>query len=148
MKGDGDATGKLSSPFQWLLPQTLTPLPIVTGGGATGAEDKVIQHNGKGTVTINGFTVDDFGKLYRACGNCKESAERHVVIKGVKASNGKLLAGINSNFGDTATIDTATCATGVKTICEEFKGTTPGNEPDSVSTGPSTACKYTSVAAC
>ncbi|KAI1579157.1 pectate lyase [Pyrenophora tritici-repentis] len=81
----------------------------VTGGGATGAADKVIQHNGGGTVTISGFTVDTFGKLYRACGNCKTKAERHVVIKGVKATNGKLLAGVNRNFGDTATIDDATC---------------------------------------
>ncbi|KAF2031995.1 pectate lyase [Setomelanomma holmii] len=123
LKGDGDAT--------------------ISGGGATGADDKVIQHNGAGTVTISGFTVDTFGKLYRSCGNCKESAERHVVVKGVKASNGKLLVGINSNFADTATIDSATCATSVKEICEEFEGTTPGNEPESVSTGPSTACKYT-----
>ncbi|KAJ4296414.1 hypothetical protein N0V90_006459 [Kalmusia sp. IMI 367209] len=104
LKGDGDAT--------------------VIGGGATGAEDKVVQHNGAGTVTIDGFTVVDFGKLYRACGNCKESAERHVVIKNVKASSGKLLAGINPNFGDTATIST-TCATDVKAICTEFEGTTP-----------------------
>ena len=43
---------------------------VITGGGATGAEDKVIQHNGVGTVTIDGFTVVDFGKLYRSCGNC------------------------------------------------------------------------------
>ncbi|KAF2691021.1 polysaccharide lyase family 3 protein [Lentithecium fluviatile CBS 122367] len=122
LKGDGDAT--------------------VTGGGATGAEDKVVQHNGAGTVTIDGFTVNDFGKLYRSCGNCKESAERHVVIKDVKATSGKLLAGINSNFGDTATIS-GTCATSVSVICEEFEGTTPGNEPSSVSEGPSDACIYT-----
>ncbi|KAL6706807.1 hypothetical protein ACN47E_005143 [Coniothyrium glycines] len=128
LKGDGDAT--------------------ITGGGATGATDKVIQHNGAGTVTINGFTVDTFGKLYRSCGNCKKSAARHVKISNVKATNGKLLVGINSNFGDTATIDSSTCATGVKEICEEFKGTTPGNEPSSISTGPSTACAFSSVAAC
>lgn len=114
----------------------------VKGGGAQGADDKVIQHNGKGTVTIDGFTVDTFGKLYRSCGNCKNSVERHVVIKNVKATNGKLLAGINSNFGDSATIS-GTCATSVKTVCEEFKGTTPGNEPSSASKGPSSACKYT-----
>jgi hypothetical protein len=30
---------------------------LVKGGGAQGADDKVIQHNGKGTVTIDGFTV-------------------------------------------------------------------------------------------
>jgi len=69
-------------------------------------------------------------------------------MKGVTATSGKLLAGINSNFGDTATIDEATCATDVKEICEEFKGTTPGNEPESVSTGPSTACAFKELKAC
>lgn len=43
----------------------------VSGGGAKGAKDKVVQHNGVGTVSISGFSVDDFGKLYRSCGNCK-----------------------------------------------------------------------------
>jgi hypothetical protein len=42
---------------------------------------------------INDFTVSDFGKLYRACGNCKVSNERHVVMKGVSATNGEILAG-------------------------------------------------------
>ncbi|KAH7114250.1 pectate lyase-domain-containing protein [Dendryphion nanum] len=46
---------------------------LVKGGGAQAASDKVIQHNGKGTVTIDGFTASDFGKLYRACGNCSKS---------------------------------------------------------------------------
>lgn len=50
-KGDGDGT--------------------VSGGGAKGAQDKVIQHNGVGTISISGFYVEDFGKLYRSCGNCK-----------------------------------------------------------------------------
>lgn len=102
----------------------------------------MIQHNGAGTVTIDGFTVNDFGKLYRSCGNCKNSVGRHVVIKDVKATSGKVLAGINSNFGDTATI-TGICATSVSTICEEFEGTTPGNEPEEVGSGPSAACVYT-----
>ena len=30
---------------------------MIKGGGAQGADDKVIQQNGKGTVTIDGFTV-------------------------------------------------------------------------------------------
>jgi hypothetical protein len=115
---------------------------LVKGGGAQAASDKVVQHNGKGTVTIDGFTVMDFGKLYRACGNCKNSVSRSVVIKNVKSYNGKVLAGINPNFGGTATIS-GTCASSVKTICEEFKGTTPGNEPQSVSKGPSKNCIYT-----
>jgi hypothetical protein len=45
----------------------------VIGGGARGAADKVIQHNGVGSITIDGFTVTDFGKLYRSCGNCKQN---------------------------------------------------------------------------
>ncbi|EUC31674.1 polysaccharide lyase family 3 protein [Bipolaris victoriae FI3] len=118
---------------------------VVRGGGAQAASDKVVQHNGKGTVTIDGFTVVDFGKLYRACGNCKNSVTRNVVVKNVKAYNGKVLTGINPNFGDSSTISN-TCATSVKTICEEFKGTTPGNEPSSVSKGPSANCKYTASA--
>lgn len=122
LKGDGDA--------------------LIHGGGAQGATDKVIQHNGKGTVTIDGFQVQDFGKLYRACGNCKKSVARSVVIKNVKAYSGKLLAGINSNFGGTASIQ-GTCVTDVKTICEEFKGTSTGSEPSSLHTGPSDNCKYT-----
>lgn len=120
----------------------------ITGGGATGATDKVIQHNGAGTVTIDGFQVDNFGKLYRSCGNCKQSAERHVVMKGVKATNGKLLVGINPNFGDTATIDGTSCATGVKEICEEFQGVKTGSEPKSVSTGASATCKFGTLKAC
>jgi hypothetical protein len=63
-------------------------------------------------------------------------------MKNVKASNGKLLAGINPNFGDTATIDGTNCATSVETICEEFQGVASGSEPKSVSTGPSDACIY------
>ncbi|KAG9194414.1 pectate lyase [Alternaria panax] len=118
---------------------------LIKGGGAQAAEDKVIQQNGKGTTTIDGFTVMNFGKLYRACGNCKNSVARSVVIKNVKAYNGKVLAGINPNFGGTATFS-GTCASSVKTICEEFKGTKPGSEPKSVSKGPSANCKYTASA--
>ncbi|KAI8932294.1 hypothetical protein NX059_010490 [Plenodomus lindquistii] len=109
------------------------------------ASDKVIQQNGKGTTTIDGFQVSDFGKLYRACGNCKNSVSRSVVMKNVKAWNGKVLAGINPNFGGTASFSNV-CASSVKTICEEFKGTKPGSEPKSVSKGPSGNCKYTASA--
>ncbi|KAH6647094.1 pectate lyase [Truncatella angustata] len=119
----------------------------ITGGGATGADDKVIQHNGLGTVTIDGFTVVDFGKLYRSCGNCKTMGERNVVVKNVKAYNGKTLVGINSNYGDKATI-TGTCATSVKKTCVEYKGTTPGNEPTEISSGISSHCVYKTLSSC
>ncbi|KAK9776368.1 putative Pectate lyase [Seiridium cardinale] len=119
----------------------------ITGGGATGADDKVIQHNGLGTVTIDGFTVVDFGKLYRSCGNCKTMGERNVVVKNVKAYNGKTLVGINSNLGDVATI-TGTCATSVKKTCVEYKGTTPGNEPTEIGSGISDHCVYETLSSC
>ena len=124
IKGDGDA--------------------LVKGGGAYSASDKVVQHNGFGTVTIDGFTVDSFGKLYRSCGNCKNNGKaRHVVINNVKASSGKLLAGINSNYGDTATVS-STCGTSVKQVCTEYTGNNSGDEPKSLSSGPSNACKVPS----
>ncbi|KAH6644368.1 pectate lyase-domain-containing protein [Boeremia exigua] len=115
----------------------------VSGGGAKGAADKVIQHNGVGTISISDFTVQDFGKLYRSCGNCKTQGERHVKMSGIKADGGSAgLIGINSNFGDTATI-TNSCITGTSIICQEFEGTSPGNEPKKISDGPSAACIYT-----
>jgi pectate lyase len=100
----------------------------VIGGGAQGAEDKVIQHNSGGTVSIDGFTVYNFGKLYRSCGNCDEMFERHVTVSGVTAVEGSTLVGINSNYGDTATIKGDVCATDVDTICQEYEGNSSGEE--------------------
>ncbi|KAB2581357.1 Pectate lyase catalytic [Lasiodiplodia theobromae] len=128
-KGDGDAT--------------------VTGGGATGADDKVLQHNGKGSITVDGFTVVDFGKLYRSCGNCKQNGDaRKITLTNVKAYSGKSLVGINSNYGDVATI-TDTCATSVKDICVEYEGTNDNDkEPEKISSGPSDACVYSDLPSC
>lgn len=93
-----------------------------------------MQHNGGGTLTISDFVVEDFGKLYRSCGNCDSMVERHVTISGVTATNGDLIAGINSNYGDSATISGIT-ASGVEEICEQFEGNESGDEPTSVGTG-------------
>lgn len=103
----------------------------VIGGGARGAEDKVIQHNGGGTVVIEDFTVSDFGKLYRSCGNCKSMPARHVRVVGGSATDGKMLVGINPNKGDTASVEGMTL-TRVDEKCGAFVGTTPGNEPTKV----------------
>ncbi|KAK4507527.1 hypothetical protein PRZ48_001262 [Zasmidium cellare] len=113
----------------------------ITGGGASTAEDKVLQHNGGGTLSVSGFTVSDFGKLYRSCGNCDEMVERHVILDDITASSGDILAGINSNYGDTATF-TNIKASGVDTICQEFEGNDTGDEPTKGSAGPSEYCIY------
>ncbi|QRW24680.1 pectate lyase [Rhizoctonia solani] len=42
----------------------------IIGGGAKSASNKVVQHNGGGTVKIDSYCVQSFGKLYRSCGNC------------------------------------------------------------------------------
>ncbi|KAM0480156.1 hypothetical protein ACHAP7_005371 [Fusarium lateritium] len=105
----------------------------INGGGATGAEDKVIQHNGGGTVIIKDFEVSDFGKLYRSCGNCKEMPARHVEISGGSATNGKMLVGINPNMGDTAKISGIQISD-VPKECITFEGVTDGSEPKEVGT--------------
>jgi hypothetical protein len=114
----------------------------ISGGRASNASDKVFQQNGPGKVVIENFTVQNFGKLYRSCGNCSNNGTvrgqggRHVEIRNVTAIGpGKELAGINVNYGDTATF------AGVKVqndsskklkICGYYTGVTSG-EPSSIS---------------
>ncbi|KAI1503478.1 pectate lyase [Biscogniauxia marginata] len=113
----------------------------IQGGGAFGAKDKVLQHNGAGTLSVSGFTVDDFGKLYRSCGNCDEMFERHVVMSDITASSGSVLCGINSNYGDTCTLSSIK-ASNVEDICVTFTGNSNGDEPEENGSGPSENCKY------
>ncbi|KAG8764756.1 hypothetical protein FRC15_007439, partial [Serendipita sp. 397] len=99
----------------------------IIGGGAYKAADKVVQHNGCGTVNIINFYANDYGKLYRSCGNCSSQCKRNVYIDGVEARNGGPLAGINSNYGDTATIRNACYDT--STPCQMYIGNSSGAEP-------------------
>ncbi|MFE2427539.1 pectate lyase [Streptomyces sp. NPDC059373] len=120
---------------------------VVDGGGARKADDKVFQHNGAGTLTIRNFQVEDFGKLYRSCGNCRTQYARHVVISNVRATSpGKVLAGINSNYGDTARISGVTIVGDTNrklVVCERFKGNNTGAEPPALGSGPDgTNCLY------
>ncbi|KIY61621.1 polysaccharide lyase family 3 protein [Cylindrobasidium torrendii FP15055 ss-10] len=103
----------------------------VKGGGAKGADDKVLQHNGGGTLIVDSFCVQDFGKLYRSCGNCDTMYERHVEFSNIIASSGKVLAGINSNYGDTAIFDMDTVTVDdVDSTCNTYKGNDSGDEPE------------------
>jgi hypothetical protein len=117
----------------------------VNGGGAKGASDKVFQHNGPGKFVIKNFTVSDFGKLYRSCGNCSKQYARTVVIDNIRVTApGKSLVGINSNLGDRATISGVQIYNDSSkkiAICEEYKGVTSG-EPTKIGSGPSNACGY------
>ncbi|CEL54174.1 hypothetical protein RSOLAG1IB_06885 [Rhizoctonia solani AG-1 IB] len=117
----------------------------IVGGGAKKADDKVVQHNGGGLVKIDSYCVQDFGKLYRSCGNCSSQTKRQVQISQVIAKNGKLLAGVNSNYGDVATIDTKSNSyTSLKSVCDTFQGNSSGDEPKSLTKNQSNS-KYAPV---
>ncbi|KAJ4006892.1 hypothetical protein NW752_000979 [Fusarium irregulare] len=117
---------------------------VIRGGGAFHAADKVVQFNGRGTVEISDFYVEDYGKLVRSCGNCKDNGgPRNVVIENIAAVNGGVLCGINTNYGDTCTIFNACQDQGKN--CDLFEGNSDGSEPTKLSSGPDgTFCKVDS----
>jgi hypothetical protein len=121
----------------------------IDGGGARKASDKVFQHNGPGTMYIRNFQVNDFGKLYRSCGNCKTQYKRNVVVDNVTATvPGKALVGINTNYGDTAKLTRITIVGDTSRKiepCQKYQGVTSG-EPTKTGSGPdSTNCLYTTA---
>lgn len=101
----------------------------IIGGGARNAVDKIIQHNGKGTVHITDFFADTYGKIYRGCGNCSgNGGPRKVIVKGVVAKGGKPIAGVNANYGDTATIS-GSCGVKLTSMCEPYTGCDKAKNP-------------------
>src|SRR5882724_7377595 len=61
----------------------------ISNSGARMARDKVIQHNGAGTLYVKNFLVEDFGKLYRSCGNCGTQYQRHSQFDTIVANGSK-----------------------------------------------------------
>ncbi|RMY67834.1 hypothetical protein D0863_07528 [Hortaea werneckii] len=102
----------------------------IIGGGAYHAGDKVIQHNGCGTVNIINYYVEDYGKVYRSCGNCDSQCTRSVNISGTTAYGGDELAGINEAFGDSATLDNI--CTDADHPCAIYDGCEGDCEPEKV----------------
>jgi pectate lyase len=112
--------------------------------GARHASDKIFQHNGPGTYVLTNIYAQDFGKLYRSCGNCLEQFERHVKLSNINAQDGELLVGINENYGDTADFLNITVESGI-TICSRFEGNDTGADPDFVDSGADPDhCRYAS----
>ncbi|KAI9221183.1 pectate lyase-domain-containing protein [Blastocladiella britannica] len=114
----------------------------VIGGGATNAQDKVVQHNGKGTVTIDGFQTKDIGKLYRSCGTCG-AIKRTVTLRNIKAEGRALtLVGINSNNGDVATFEgNISVGSGIKQVCQTFIARGK-SEPTKNTVGAGNGCNF------
>ncbi len=110
---------------------------LIDGGSAAKAADKVFQDNrlAGGSVTIRDFTVSDFGKFYRSCGNCGNQAARTATISNLTATAGDVIAGANANLGDRVTISGATISDGIE-VCNLFEGNDTGEEPTKISSEP------------
>jgi pectate lyase len=121
----------------------------VSGGGAKEASDKVFQFNGAGTLNVSNFAVQNFGKLVRSCGNCKTQYKRTINLNTIEATyKGSALVGINTNYGDSATLKKITIVgdSGKKIVpCQKYIGNNTGKEPPKNGSDPDgTYCKYSS----
>ncbi|KUF85248.1 hypothetical protein AM588_10001109 [Phytophthora nicotianae] len=83
---------------------TASSVSTVTGGGARSADDKVIQHNGYGTVKIDGFYGEDISKLYRSCGTCGDRPKKVSVSNVYVVNPGNAIVTVNKNWNDEATL--------------------------------------------
>jgi pectate lyase len=137
--GEDAATLKGTSPTQVMT---------IDGGGAQKASDKVFQHNGPGTMIIRNFCAQDFGKLYRSCGNCTTQYARHVQLQNVlvvPSGTTSALVGVNTNYNDTATFGSVLvkAASNSITICQRYTGNNTGAEPPKNGSGADgTVCMY------
>jgi hypothetical protein len=121
----------------------------VTGGGAKEASDKVFQFNGAGTLNVSNFAVKNFGTFVRSCGNCSTQYKRTINLNTIEATyKGSRLVGINTNYGDSATLRAITIVgdTSKKIVpCQKYIGNDDGDEPSTNGSGPDgTYCKYSS----
>ncbi|KAK3939635.1 pectate lyase [Diplogelasinospora grovesii] len=116
----------------------------VNGGGARNADDKVLQHNGGGTVAVKNFYVSNVGKVYRSCGNCGTQYARHSTFSNIKVDDASVVAGVNSNYGDTTYIHDSCILS--SSLCWEYNGNDDGDEPTKIGSGPTgTACTTAAV---
>ncbi|OWZ01717.1 Pectate lyase, partial [Phytophthora megakarya] len=123
---------------------TASSVTTVTGGGARSADDKVIQHNGYGTVKIDGFYGEDISKLYRSCGTCGDRAKKVSVSNVYVVNPSNAIVTVNKNWGDEATLSNIwvkSSKSSVK-ICQWSQGNADG-EPSMLGDGPSPPlCQY------
>jgi pectate lyase len=115
----------------------------VNGGGARNADDKVLQHNGAGTVAVKNFWASGIGKLYRSCGNCGTQYARST-FSNVRVDDASVVAGVNGNYGDSVYVHDSCVTDGA--LCWLYQGNDDGDEPTKTASGPSgTACTTTSI---
>jgi pectate lyase len=103
----------------------------ITCGAAYNGADKTFQFNGRGELRISRFYAADAGKLVRSCGDCTgNGGPRRITVTDVITHDVPTIVGINSNFGDVATIRRLTVnnsGTSKTKICQVYKGVVKGN---------------------
>jgi len=103
----------------------------VTCGAALNGSDKTFQFNGRGELHISKFYVQSAGKLARTCGDCTgNGGPRKLVINDVITRDVSTIVGINTNFGDVATIRNLTLnnsGSSKTKICQVYKGVVKGS---------------------
>ena len=104
----------------------------ISCGSAQSASDKTFQFNGRGEMRISNFYVANVGKLVRTCGDCTgNGGPRKIFVTNVIARDvTSTIVGINSNYGDVATIRGLTLnnsGTSKTKICQVFKGVVKGS---------------------
>ncbi|KAL3661654.1 hypothetical protein V7S43_013413 [Phytophthora oleae] len=123
---------------------TVSSVSKIIGGGARYADDKVIQHNGYGSVEIDGFYGEDISKLYRSCGTCGDRAKKVDVSNVYVVNPGNAIVTVNKNWGDEATLSNIWVKSSKATvkICQWSQGNANG-EPSMLGDGPSPPlCQY------
>ena len=105
---------------------------LMVQGSAARADDKQVCLD----AAEKAQQLKNAGKLYRACGNCSSSYQRHVVVDNVILDDVDYVVGINSNWGDTATLTRIVLYNGSNTVvCGKFKGVAKGSEPSYIGEG-------------
>jgi hypothetical protein len=162
--GLGDGTSSESQKAVFLLGNGATLKNVIIGApGADGVhclgtctlQNVWWEDVGEDAATLEGsapsgsvMTVDDFGKLYRACGNCKKNYQgrRDVVVQDVIAQAGRsALVGIDGNYGDTARLSRITVYGDPNhklVICQRYTANNTGAEPPKAGSGPDSHCLY------
>jgi hypothetical protein len=125
-----------------LLGSSSSQIMTIDCAGAKNATDKVLQHNGPGTMIVKNFFVQTFGKLYRSCGNCSTQYTRKSQFENIVASGGSALAGVNTTYNDSAMFKNITI-TGNISICDRYTANNTGAEPVKTGSGnDGTYCIY------
>jgi hypothetical protein len=103
----------------------------ITCGAAYKGSDKAFQFNGRGEMRISNFYVANAGKLVRSCGDCTgNGGPRRISVNNVITRDVPTIVGINTNFGDVATIRNLTLNNSGTTktkICQVYKGVVKGS---------------------